>query len=116
MSMDKNFVEMITFQVKPDSLAEFEALIERIKPLMAAQPGCTGTGFFKRFYTFDNAVHGEPPRELTRIVKCVKYYAWWEFETIEDCGRANGWFFENHSKEIMKLLIMPFDINSGYTL
>lgn len=114
--MNESFVEMITFQVKPDKLAEFEFAVGKMRPDMAARPGCAGVRFMKRFYTFDDRIHGEPPRELTRIVKCVKYNAWWEFETIEDCGRANGWLFENYSKEIMKLLIMPFEINSGYTL
>ena len=114
--MNDSFVEMLTFQVKPDSLAEYETLVWRLKAEMSAQPGCIGVNFFKRFYTFDDKIHGEPPRELTRIVKCVKYYVWWEFDTIEACGKANGWLFENHSKEIMKLLIMPFEINSGYTL
>ena len=114
--MTENFVEMITFQVKPDKIDGFEALAEPLKAEMSARPGCESVRFFKRFYTFDNAIHGEPPRELTRIVKCVKYYAWWEFDTIENCGAANGWLFENHFKEITKLLIMPFEINSGYTL
>ena len=116
MKMAENFVEMITFQVKPDRLADFEELARKMQPDMAAQSGCTGVRFFKRFYTFDNAIHGEPPRELTRIVKCVKYYAWWEFDTIENCGKANGWLFENYYKETARLLIMPFEINSGYTV
>ena len=59
---------------------------------------------------------GNPPRELTKIVKCVKYYAYWEFDTIENCGKANGWFFENYFKPVSKLLIMPFDLKNGYSL
>jgi len=110
------FTEMITFQVKPDRLAEFEQLVLRMKAGQAAQEGCTGIRYFKRFHTFDKVEPGQPPRELTKIVKCVKYYAYWEFDTIENCGKANGWFFENYLKETGKLLIMPFEINSGYSI
>lgn len=114
--MANSFVEMITFQVRPDRISEFEALVLVMKAEQAAQPGCIGIRFFKRFYTFDGVELGQPPRELTKIVKCVKYYACWEFDSVESCGRANGWFFENYLKPVSKLLIMPFEINSGYTL
>lgn len=110
------FTTMITFQVKPDKLSEFEQLVERVKPDQASQPGCIGIKYFKRFYTFDGVEWGEAPRELTRIVKCVKYYAWWEFESAEDCGMAMSRFFNDYNKEISRLLIMPFEINSGYTI
>ena len=111
-----SFTEMITFQVRPDKLAEFEDLAGRLSAEQAACEGCVGIRYFKRFHTFDGVESGQPPRELTRIVKCVKYYAYWEFDTIENCGRANGWLFENYLKEISKLLIMPFEINSGYEI
>ena len=110
------FTEMITFQVKPDKLNEFETLAEKLKAEQAFCEGCAGIRYFKRFYTFDGVESGQPPRELTRIVKCVKYYAYWEFDTPENCGKANGWLFEKYFKEISKLLIMPFEINSGYSL
>lgn len=110
------FTEMITFQVKPDKITEFEALMESLQAAFSSQSGCIAFRMFKRFYTFDGVEFGQPPRELTKIVKCVKYFAYWEFDSIEACGKANGWLFENHSKEIFKLLIMPFEINSGYSL
>ena len=110
------FIEMLTFQVKPDQLGAFEEYAKTLREGQAAQPGCIGIRYFKRFYTFDGVELGEPPRELTRIVKCVKYYAWWEFDSIENCGKANGWLFEKHLKSVSKLLIMPFEINSGYSL
>lgn len=110
------FTEMITFQVKPDQLEAFEALAAQMKAAQAEQTGCCSIRYFKRFYTFDDVKSGVPPRELTKIVKCVKYYAYWEFDTIENCGRATAWFFENYFKTVSKLLIMPFDLNSGYSL
>ncbi len=114
--MDKPFVEMLLFQVKPDKLADFEALMKELLPQMTAQPGCTGLCCFKRFYTFDGVELGKPPRELTKIVKCVKYYASWQFDTIENCGVANGWLMEQHFKPISRFLVAPYDINSGYAL
>ncbi|SNT32005.1 hypothetical protein SAMN05446037_10933 [Anaerovirgula multivorans] len=114
--MINSFSEIKLFQVKPDKLDEFEALIGSIKIEQEKQPGCISVKYMKRFYTFDGVENGEPPRELTKIVKCVKYYSYLEFDTIENCGKASGWFFDNYSKDVMKLLIMPFDINSGYSL
>ena len=114
--MENSFTQMILFQVKPEKLNEFELLIQSIKPQLENQPGCISVKYVKRLYTFDGVENGDPPRELSKIVKCVKYYLIWEFDTIENCGKANGRFFENHAKSIMKLLIMPFEINSGYLI
>ena len=35
---------------------------------------------------------------------------------MENYSSATHWFFEKYSKEIFKLLIMPFDINCGYSI
>jgi len=112
--MTDPFTVHFLFQVKPDKLSEFEALWTALKPEMAVKPGCTGLTCFKRFYTFDGVEWGQPPRELTKIVKCVKYFALWQFDTIENCGKAQGWLMENHYKPLVKLLIAPFDLSSGY--
>lgn len=114
--MNNSFSEIKLFQVKPDKLEEFETLIGEIKAEQENLQGCIRVCYMKRFYTFDGVEIGEPPRKLSKIVKCVKYYSVLEFDTIENCGRANGWFFNNYAKKIMKLLIMPFDIISGYSI
>ena len=114
--MDHSFSEMKIYQVKPDKLDAFETLIKEIKAEQEKLPGCLSVQYMKRFYTFDGVENGEPPRKLTRVVKCVKYYSFLEFDSIENCGKANGWFFEHYAKAVMKLLIMPFDINSGYSV
>ncbi|MDR0325801.1 MAG: antibiotic biosynthesis monooxygenase [Oscillospiraceae bacterium] len=114
--MSKSFSEVKLFQVKPDTLDDFETLIQTIVDDQRQQPGCVGIRYLKRFYTIDGVELGEPPRELTKIVKCVKYFSYWEFDTIENYGKANKWFFDNHLKPIQKLLIAPFDINIGYTV
>ena len=122
--MSQSFTEMLLFQVKPDKTEAFEALVQTLKVQQANQTGCVGIRYFKRFFderrvdelAFDGVEPGESPRALSKVVKCVKYYAYWEFDTIEHCGKANGWLFETHLKEISKLLIMPFEINSGYSI
>ena len=114
--MKNSFSEVKLFQVKPDRLNEFETLIRKIADQQKHQTGCMDIKYVKRFFTIDGVESGEPPRELTRIVKCVKYYSYWEFDNKENYGKATEWFFKNHLKEIQKLLIMPFDISCGYSL
>ncbi len=86
--MKKTFIEMKLFQVKPDRLEQFEAKIEEISANQLKCEGCISLKYFKRFYTIDGIKLGEPPRELTKIVKCVKYYSYWEFDTKENYGKA----------------------------
>ena len=114
--MKKTFIEMKLFQVKPDRLEQFEAKIEEMSANQLKCEGCISLKYFKRFYTIDGIEPGEPPRELTKIVKCVKYYSCWEFDTKENYGKAIKLFFENYNKDLQKLLIAPFDINLGYSV
>ena len=113
--MEKPFVELKLFQVKPDKLDQFEAKIKEMAGGQLHCEGCISLRYFKRFYTIDGIELGEPPRELTKIIKCVKYYSYWEFDTKENYGRAIKAFFENYNKELQRLLIAPFDINIGYS-
>ena len=112
--MKNSFSEIKLFQVKPDKISDFKSLINAILAEQGKQAGCVYIKYMKRFYTLDGI--GNLPRELTKIVKCVKYYSLWEFDTIENYAKAVEWFFANYEKEIQKLLIMPFDISSGYSL
>ena len=114
--MKNSFSEVKIFQVKPDKLAEFEALITVIADGQKEQIGCIDIKYVKRFFTIDGVELGNPPRELTKIVKCVKYYSYWEFDTKENYGKGINWFFKEHGRQIMKLLIMPFDINCGNSI
>ena len=114
--MNKTFIEMKLFQVKPDKLEQFEEKIEEMSDNQLRCEGCISLKYFKRFYTIDGIELGEPPRELTKIVKCVKYYSYWEFDTKENYGKAIKIFFDNYNKDLQKLLISPFDINLGYSV
>jgi len=73
--------------------------------------GCISLRYFKRFYTIDGIELGDPQRELTKIVKCVKYYSYWEFDTKDNYGMAIRQFFDCYMKDLQKLLISPFDIS-----
>lgn len=115
--MSGTFSEVKLFQVKPDKLDQFEEVIKKVAGEQAKQIGSLSIRYMKRFYTMDGRIEeGLPPRELTRIVKCVKYFSYWEFDSKENYGKATQWFFEEYGKQIMKLLIMPFDINCGETV
>jgi len=114
--MKTSFSEVKLFQVKPDKVEEFEALITEAAAEQEAQPGCLGIRYVKRFYTIDGVTPGDPPRELTKVVKCVKYFSYWEFDTKESYGKAIAWFFERYGKAVMRLLLMPFDISCGDSL
>lgn len=114
--MEKTFIEVKLFQVRPDKLDQFETKIEEMFAAQMKCKGCISLKYFKRFYTIDGIELGEPPRELTRIVKCVKYYSIWEFDSKENYGKAIKSFFENYNKDLQKLLIAPFDINLGYSV
>ena len=114
--MDRSFAEIKLFQVKPDKTEQFEALAERMSADQSKWNGCISIKYFKRFYTIDGIEPGEPPRELTKIVKCVKYYSYWEFDTKENYGKAIKQFFDRYKKDLQRLLVSPFDISLGYSL
>jgi len=114
--MDRSFVEIKLFQVKPDKTEQFETLAERMLSDQSKWTGCLSVKYFKRFYTIDGIELGSPPRELTKVVRCVKYYSYWEFDTKENYGKAIKLFFDCYRKDLQKLLISPFDINIGYSL
>ena len=114
--MEKSFVEVKLFQVRPDKLEQFEAMVSEMSAVQKKCEGCLSIKYFKQFFTIDGIAPGGPPRELTKVVKCVKYYSYWEFDTKENYGKAIKLFFDNYMKALQKLLISPFDINLGYTV
>jgi hypothetical protein len=114
--MEGSFSEVKIFQVRPDKLDDFESLMLHVAQMQKQQPGCLDIKYFKRFFTIDGVEPGDPPRELTKIVKCVKYFSYWEFDSKESYGKATQWFFDTYYKDIQRLLIMPFDINCGNSI
>ena len=107
-----SFSEICIYQVKPDKVDEFEALMTDVKDFMEQQDGLLFLRFFRRDYTikeFDTIREGLPPQKLTRVVKSVRYLLYWEFETIENYGAAQKNLYESYWKAIDKCLIMPHD-------
>ena len=49
--MNRTFVEMKLFQVRPDRLDQFERMIEEISNEQLKCEGCISIKYFKRFYT-----------------------------------------------------------------
>lgn len=109
-----SFSEVKLFQVKPEWLEEFESLVKEMLPQQKELAGNIDIKYLKRFYIFDKI--GDLPRPLTKIVKCVKYYSYWQFDTIENYSNATTWFFTEYEKRLSKLLIMPFDIMCGESI
>lgn len=96
--MDKTFSEIKLFQVKPEKERQFELLVEKMLCEQRKQTGCIGIKYTRRFYTIAGVVPGEPPRELKKIVKCIKYYSFWEFDSRENYGTAIKWLYEGAAK------------------
>ena len=91
--MKDSFAEIKLFQVKPEKTEQFETLVERMSADQAKWEGCVSIRYLKRSYTIDGIELGEPPRELAKVVKCVKYYSYWEFNSKENYGKAIKRFF-----------------------
>lgn len=106
------FSEIKLFQVKPNRVEDFELLIKEVQKEQATMNGCVSVRYIKRFFVLDKL----EPRELTRVVKCVKYLSYWEFDCRENYSAAIKIFFEKYEKPIQRLLIMPFDIFMGENL
>lgn len=106
-----SFSEVCIYQVKPDKVDEFESIMNEAKPFLEERAGLLLLRLMKRGYKIDMAQirEGLPPVELTRVVKCVKYVLFWEFESKEDYGRAQKDLYETFWKSIDKCLIQPHD-------
>lgn len=113
-----SFTEICIYQVKPQKVDEFEALMQEAKSLLEQQEGLIMLRFAKRGYRIDmeQIREGLPPLEITRIVKCVKYMLYWEFDTKESYGRAEKAFYESYWKPVERCLIAPHDKYLGEEL
>lgn len=114
--MEKMFCEIKIFQVKPDKTEVFEELVKSMELDQKNSKGCLSISYMKRFYTIDGIELGSAPRELTKVIKSVKYFSTWMFDSKENYGVAIKTFFDSFYKEVSKFLIAPFDIQLGFTL
>jgi len=109
-----DFVEVKLFEVNPEKVDAFEALCPEMTAWQRNCPGCQRMLLMKREYTIDNPE--KDPRKLKKIVKSVKYFAVWEFDTREDYAAACHAFFARYERPLGRVLIHPFDIHLGYAL
>ena len=113
------FHEICIYQVKPDKVDEFEALMKETVEFMEQLEGVLQLRFIKRTHNikdFSQIKEGLPPNRLTRIVKSVRYMLYWEFDNMENYGRAQKSLYENYWKAIDKCLVMPHDKYLGESL
>ncbi|MCI8609332.1 MAG: hypothetical protein HFE73_06780 [Firmicutes bacterium] len=106
-----SFSEVCIYQVKPQKVEAFEALMTEVKNLLEKQEGLLLLRFVKREYHIDmeQIREGLPPPKITRIVKSVKYMLYWEFDTKESYGAAQKNLYDSYWKSIEKHLIVPHD-------
>ncbi len=112
------FAEVCVYQVKPQKVEEFEALMQEAKGSLEQQVGLLSLRLIKRGYRIDmeQIREGLPPIELTRIVKSVKYVLFWEFDSKESYGLAQKALYESYWKPIERCLVAPHDKYLGETL
>lgn len=105
------FSEICIYQVKPQKSEEFEALMLEAKSFLEKQEGLLSLRLVKRNHRIDmeQIKEGLPPREITRVVKSVKYVLFWEFDTKESYGAAQKNLYDSCWKPIERCLIVPHD-------
>lgn len=105
------FTEICIYQVKPQRVDEFETLMLEAKNFLEEQKGVLLIRLIKREYHIDmkQIKEGLPPPKITRIVKCVKYILYWEFDTEENYGLAQKNLYGSYWRDIEKCLIVPHD-------
>lgn len=112
------FTEICIYQVKPQKAGEFEELMLEVKDFFEKQEGLRLLRLVKRGYHIDleQIREGLPPKEITRIVKSVKYMLFWEFDTKENYGAAQKNLYDSYWKPIERCLIVPHDKYLGEPL
>lgn len=113
-----SFSEICIYQVKPQKVQEFEALMLKAKEILEKQSGLLCVKLIKRDHRIDmeQIKQGLPPLEITRIVKCVKYILYCQYDTKDNYGLAQKALYESCWKEIDKCLIIPHDKYLGEML
>lgn len=117
--MEKTFVEICIFQVKPNKTEEFEAILNNLIDFQRKEAGVIDVRYMKRthrFTDFSGIKNGEPSKRIERIIKSVKYIMYWELENELVHGKATQAFFEKFDKEISRCLIAPADKHLGERL
>lgn len=106
------FSEISVYQVKPDRTEDFEAVMSEASVMMKEAEGCWLFRLMRRTHqikAMDTIRQGLHPDRITRVVKCVRYALYWEFDSAESFGKAEKMLYESHWKAIERCLIVPHD-------
>lgn len=109
-----SFAEIKIFQVLPDKVETFEALLASMIDTQKSYPGCQEIRYLKRSYTYDDGIQ-DFPRSIKRVVGTVRFLSFWEFDSLEHYHAANQDYFSRFEKPLRKMLKTPFDIHCGPT-
>lgn len=113
------FSEISIYQVKPSSVETFEAVMQEATEAMKAMEGALFFRLMKRTHYIKEMrtiKEGRLPDPLTRVIKCVKYAHYWEFDSEEIYGKAQKKLYESYWKAMEKCLIVPHDKLLGEVL
>ena len=104
------FTEINTYQIKPEKVTEFESIMKEATNMMRQIEGCQCLRLIKRTHhikEMKTIKEGLPPHEITRIVKCMRYALYWEFDNEINYGKAQKQLYETFWKSINKCLLIP---------
>ncbi|HML67698.1 MAG TPA: hypothetical protein PKA81_04820 [Clostridia bacterium] len=107
-----SFSEISIYQVRLDRTNEFETIMKDASEMMKVTEGCQALRLIQRTHYIKDMKtikDGLQPDKLTRVVKCVRYALYWEFDKDENYGKAQKQLYETYWKEIEKCLIVPHD-------
>lgn len=112
------FTEICIYQVKPQKVEEFEALMVEAKDFLEKQEGLLLLRLVKRDHHIDmeQIKEGLAPLKIGRIVKSVKYMLYWEFDTKESYGMSQKHLYDSYWKSIERCLVVPHDKYLGEVL
>ena len=114
-----SFSEISIYQVKPDKADEFETIMQEAGEMMKSIDGCQSLRLVQRTHHIKDMKtirDGLQPDKITRVVKCVRYALYWEFDTDENYGKAQKRLYETYWKPIEKCLVVPHDKILGEVL
>jgi len=107
-----SFSEISIYQVKPESANEFELIMHDAIKAMSASEGCQLIRLIKRTHyikDMETIKKGFQPDKITRIVKCIRYAIYWEFDNDINYGKAQKQLYESAWRAIEKCLLVPHD-------
>lgn len=109
--MEKTFIEICIYEVKPTKVEEFEQLLKDVFEHHSSCEGVIDVKYMKRTHRqkdFNAVKSGEPAIRLSRKPKSVTYSLFWEVEDEVLHGKATKSGLEKFYKRFNRCLVtMP---------